>query len=280
MTRDWHELSVLIAGCGSIGKRHAKALLDLGVRDLRACDPSERARQGMVGVGSSITLFDSYEAGLAGRPDAVLICTPTETHVPMAIAAIEAGCHVLIEKPLSDTTEGVAALSALAQRNSKKVMVALCFRYHEGVLRAYDALRSGRIGRLVCVRALVGEYLPAARPDYRDLAYARRGGVVELMHDLDLALWMADLPVKSVQSLCGNYSDIGIQAPDMAAFLIDFEGLCAANVHLDFFEQPRRRRLELMGTDGVIVLEFAQWERCTLDISDDADVGRTVPGPG
>lgn len=261
-------MSVLIAGAGSIGKRHARALLDLGVRDLRVCDPRPQACAEIAAGASSAKLFDSYEAGLKGRPDAVLICTPTEMHVPMAIAAIEAGCHAFIEKPLSNSCEGVEELSLLAHSNNRKVMVGLCFRYHEGVLRAHEVLRSGRMGRLVCVRALVGEYLPDVRPDYRDVDYARHGGAFELMHDLDLALWMAGSPVKKVHAIFGAYGGIGIQAPDMVELLIDFEDPCAASVHLDFFQRPRRRQLELMCTNGVIVLEFARWDRCTLSTCD------------
>jgi predicted dehydrogenase len=59
-------------------------------------------------------LYDSYEAGLADHPAAVLVCTPTWLHLPMAEQAIRAGCHVLIEKPLAPSPDGVAALAALA----------------------------------------------------------------------------------------------------------------------------------------------------------------------
>ena len=136
------------------------------------------------------------------------------------------------------------------------------------VLKMYSALRSGCVGRLVCIRALVGEHLPDARPDYRNLQCAKHGGVFELMHDLDLAIWMANSPVKRVYGVHGNYGGIGIEAPDLAEFLIEFEGPCVATVHLDFFQRPHRRQLELICTEGVIVLEFARWDQCTLSIYD------------
>jgi len=266
MVSQWQDLSVLIVGCGSIGKRHARVLASLGVKDIRACDPIPEQRETLRAQVPGARLYDSFEAGLADHPDTVLIGTPPELHIPQAVQAIRAGCHVLSEKPLSDSTDGVDDLIALAAAEHKKVMVAHCFRYHEGLLKAKQMLDAGHVGRLVSVRAMVGEHLPDVRPDYRNLFSAQHGGAFDLMHDIDLALWYAGLPVRQVYALSGSYSDIGIIAPDVAEILIGFEGRCLASVHLDFFQRPRRRQIELMGTGGVIIVEFARWDRCTVSI--------------
>ena len=113
---------------------------------------------------------------------------------------------------------------------------------------------------------MVGEHLPDVRPDYRSLFSAQHSGAFDLMHDIDLALWYAGLPVRQVYALSGSYSDIGIIAPDVAEILIGFDGPCLATVHLDFFQRPRRRQIELIGTDGVVLVEFARWDRCTVSI--------------
>jgi predicted dehydrogenase len=262
--KDWREVSVLIAGCGSIGRRHARVLAGLGVADLRACDPLPAPRAALLAETPSVRLYESYEAGLADRPEAVFICTPTREHVPMAMTALRAGCHVLCEKPLSDTTQGLDELAALARETGRQVMVALCFRYHDGLLRAKRYLEAGRIGRLVSLRALMGEHLPEVRPDYRSLFSARYSGVFDLIHEIDLAIWYAGQPVRAVHCLSGTYSDIGIEAPDLAEILIGFEDRRLASIHLDFFQRPRRRQTELIGTEGVILIEFAPWDRCTV----------------
>ncbi len=262
----WNDLSVLIAGCGSIGKRHARVLQSLGVRDVRACDINSEARKFMAEQTPSVNLYDSFEAGLDDHPDTVFICTEPILHIPMADEAIRAGCHVMCEKPLSDSDKGIDDLIKLAGQTRKKVMVGLCFRYHEGILKACNYLHTGKIGRIVSIRALMGEHLPEARPDYRDLFSSKYNGAFDLMHDLDLVLWIADYPVKKVCCLFGNYSDIGIQAPDLVELLIDFEKHCAASVHLDFFQRPRRRQLELICTEGMIIVEFARWDVCTVSI--------------
>lgn len=272
MVKAWNELSVLVVGCGSIGKRHARVLQSLGVADIRACDPIAEQRQLFSAESPSVRMYDSYDAGLRDRPDTVLICTPPAMHIPMARQAIQAGCHALLEKPLSDTLDGIDELEALAVGANKKVMVALCFRYHEGLTRAKQCVDAGHIGRVVSIRALMGEHLPDIRSDYRSLYLAQYNGAFELMHDLDLAIWFAGQAVKKVHCVHGTYSDIGIQSPDVVEFLLDFEDRCVATVHLDFFQRPRRRQLELIGTKGVVTVEFAKWDHCTISLYD-ADRG-------
>ena len=266
MVEAWQQLSILIAGCGSIGKRHVRVLNSLGVLDIRACDPLPKQRQSLLTESPGVKMYESYEAGLAGRPDTVLICTPPALHIPMAVQAIQAGCHVLLEKPLSDSLQGIDDLVSRAEAARKKVMVALCFRYHEGLLKAKRYLDANYIGRLVSVRALMGEYLPEVRPDYRQLFSATAGGAFDLTHEIDLAVWFTGQPVSRVQALHGNYSDIGIGAPDIAEILIDFEDRCLASIHLDFFQRPRRRQTELIGTEGTIIVEFAHWDHCTISL--------------
>jgi predicted dehydrogenase len=272
MVKDWRDLSVLIVGCGSIGKRHARVLAGLQVQDLRACDPRMEQRASLLAQVPTVKISESYEDGLRGAPDTVLICTPPWLHIPQAKQAIQAGCHVLTEKPLSDSTEGIDDLVVLAERQHKKIMVGLCFRYHAGLVKAKSYLAAGKIGRLISVRALVGEHLPAVRPDYRTLFSAQVGVAFDLIHDIDLAIWYAGQEIRAVRAFCGTYSDIGITAPDLAEVLMKFQDRCLASVHLDFFQRPRRRQIELMGTRGVILVEFARWEQCAVSTYEaDAD---------
>jgi len=264
MKKEWNEISVLLAGCGSIGKRHARVLASLGLTDIRACDPNAGQLNSLIREVPVVKPVSSFDEGLADMPDAVFILTPPKLHVPMAIKAIAAGCHVFSEKPISESMEGIDQLKDLVSLSGKKMMVGLCFRYHKGLLRAKRLLDEGYIGRLVSVRALMGEHLPTVRPDYRDLFSSKYSGAFDLMHDIDLAIWFANRPVKDVKAMYGAYSEIGIEAPDIVEILIGFENRCLASVHLDFFQQPRRRQIELIGTSGVITVEFASWDENEL----------------
>jgi predicted dehydrogenase len=259
-------LSILLVGCGSIGKRHARVLASLGATDIRACDPSADQLRSLLQEVPQVRPRDSFEAGLKDAPDAVFVLTPPKMHVPMILHALDAGCHVFCEKPLSVDLQGVDALDAQIRKTQRKVMIGLCFRYHEGMLKTKRALESGRIGRLVSVRSLMGEHLPEVRPDYRTLFTAKYSGAFDLTHDVDLALWFANQPVARVHAVFGSFSDIGIEAPDIVELLVGFRDRCVATVHLDFFQQPRRRQMELIGTEGVIIVEFASWDSYTLSL--------------
>jgi predicted dehydrogenase len=162
----WKDLSVLIVGCGSIGKRHARVLRQLGVRDLRAWDVNPSHVEALVAETPGVRQHRSYEEGLAARPDCVWVMTPPRVHIPQAIQAIEAGCHIFVEKPLSDSLDGVPELRQALAAHRSRFMVGLCFRYHEGLLRAKRMLDSGEIGRLISIRALMGEHIPDMRADY------------------------------------------------------------------------------------------------------------------
>jgi predicted dehydrogenase len=86
------------------------------------------------------------------------------------------------------------------------------------------------------------------------------------MHDIDLAMWYAGGAVRKVLCLSGNFSDIGIEAPDLVEMLIQFDNRCTAAVHLDLFQKPRRRVTELICTGGVITVDFGSWDRCSVSI--------------
>lgn len=266
--KPWQDVSVLLAGCGSVGRRHARVLTALGVRDIRACDPNAAQLATLVAESPTVRPAGSYEAGLADQPDTVFVLTPPKLHIPMAIAAFDAGASVFSEKPLADTSTDVPLLRERLAATDLAFMVGLCFRFHEGVLAAKAALDSGRIGRLVSLRGFIGEHMPDMRPDYRDLFSARYSGAFDCMHDIDLVVWFAGRDPRSVKAVYGTYSDIGIEAPDVVEILLDFPERTLGTVHLDFFQRPRRRYLELVGTQGQITLEFASWDECTLSIYD------------
>jgi predicted dehydrogenase len=268
VAKEWQDLRVLVVGCGSIGKRHARVLRQIGVKTLYACDPVPAQLEAAAKETRFDATADGFERGLALKPDVVFLCTPPALHVAQATQAITSGCDVFTEKPVSVDLQGLDELERLVMRTKRKLMVGLCFRYHRGLLKARRSLDEGRIGRLVSVRALMGEHLPDVRPDYRELYLATYNGAFELMHDIDLAIWYAGQDVHKVHAVHGTFSDIGIEAPDLVEVLMEFPDRRVASVHLDFFQLPRRRQIELIGTRGTITVEFASWNECTVSVFD------------
>lgn len=263
--KDYSSIRALIVGFGSIGKRHADVLSQMGVSTIACSDTSEVCRKQFAEAFPKAPLFSDYDVALEEfKPDIVFIFTPTKLHLPMARKAVEHGAHVFIEKPLCYSTEGATELDALAKKLNRKIMVGFCFRYHEALLKAKQMLGEGIIGRLISIRSLMGEPFYTIHPEYMDMYYSKYSGTFELVHDIDLAIWFAGQDIKRVEGVYGSFSEMGMDSPDTVEMLIEFENKCVANVHLDFFQTPRRRTIDLIGWDGVMQIEFASWDEAHI----------------
>jgi len=264
------DIPVLIAGCGSIGRRHGRVLSSLGIRSIDICDPSSDQRKAMKSEIAVRGEFENLADALTACPQAVFICTPSSLHIPQAIEALEGGAHVLCEKPLSDSLSGVKELEETIRKTGKKFMVAFCFRYHEGLTLAKRFVDEGRIGSLVSARFRMSENLAEVRPDYKTLFTLKEGGVYDLTHEIDLAFWFCGTQLKRLQRMDGVMSDLGFTAPDIASLSMEFEDRRMAQIYLDYFSVPRTRLTELMGTEGTITVEFARWDSCTVSLYEKA----------
>jgi predicted dehydrogenase len=262
---EWRDRSILLVGCGSIGRRHARVLRSLGVLDLRFYDTDRRKAASLATEVSSSHVERSLEEALDRGPDAVFVLTPPEHHVPLAVEALRSGAHVFCEKPLSTSTQDLPALADAIAASGRRFMVGLCFRFHPGLMRMHRAVvDEGAVGRPLSIRAFVGEHLPTVRPDYRTLFSASSVGVFDLVHDLDLVMWLAGGPPHTVHTLHGSLSDVGISAPDLAEVIMAFPSGAIGSVHLDYFVRPRRRYLEAIGIDGTIRIDFEDWDAYTV----------------
>ncbi|MBQ7096523.1 MAG: Gfo/Idh/MocA family oxidoreductase [Clostridia bacterium] len=258
------DYKVLIAGCGSIGKRHAECLRDIGVKEFVFFDPDpERSRELADLYGR--TTVSSYEEGLKGDCDCVYILSPTKLHIKQAFAAANAGKHIFLEKPLSDSSEGVGELGALVEEKGIVAEVGFCFRFHQGIQKLKNLLDEGKIGKLVSVRAMMGEHFPDVRPDYLSTYYVKYSGAFELVHDLDLAIFLANETPIECDGFFGSYSGLGFESPDTVEMIVKFPS-CLANVHLDFFQSPRTRTMTVLGTQGQMILTFSTWDEYELRI--------------
>ena len=197
-------MKFLIAGLGSIGRRHLRNLVALGERDIllyRTHQSTLPDRE----LAGFITETDLTRA-LAEKPDAVIVANPTACHLDVALPAAVAGCHLLLEKPISDSLDDrVTDLQKVVVSQDLKVLVGFQFRFHPTLMQIHDLIQSEALGRPLSFRAQWGEYLPDWHPweDYRQSYAARKdlgGGVVNtLSHPLDyvrLAVWRSDFPFR------------------------------------------------------------------------------------
>lgn len=126
------KVSVLVVGLGNMGLSHARAYAaNDGFEIAGLCSRGIASRQDIAREFPGVAQYDDYRKALAElRPDAVSINTWPDTHAVYARAALEAGCHVFIEKPLADTVSEAEALAALAKRKNRKIVVGYILRVH------------------------------------------------------------------------------------------------------------------------------------------------------
>ena len=248
-------MKFLIAGLGSIGRRHLRNLLALGERDIILY----RSRLSTLPDDelAGFPVETDLAAALAHRPDAVIVATPTALHLDVAIPAAEAGCHLMIEKPVSHSLERVDDLRSAVTRGGGSVLVGFQFRFHPTLRDAARLLAEGAIGRPVVARAHWGEYLPGwhAWEDYRK-SYAARadlgGGVVlTLCHPLDYLGWLMGAP-ELQWTFTDSVGDLGIDVEDVAEIGLRFPNGGVGSVHLNYLQQPPAHNLEVLGTQGTL----------------------------
>jgi predicted dehydrogenase len=247
--------SVLVAGAGSIGRRHLGNLKKLGVNRLAACDPHPE-RLEYAASEFQAECFPTFESGLEQfRPDAVLVCTPPVHHVDQAMQALRAGAHAFIEKPLSDRMEGIAELREEAARRQAVVQVGYNLRFHPAIQKLKELVDAAAVGKILWAHVEAGSYLPDWRPwqDYRKSYTARRelgGGILlDGSHEIDYVTWLFGTP-REVACMAGRVSQLDVNVEDCATVLLGFPGGPRADVHLDFIQRSYSRYCTLVGPEG------------------------------
>lgn len=249
-------MKFLIVGLGSIGRRHFRNLIALGEKDIvllrnhRATLPDDEL------AGYPVET-DLTEALKKHRPDAVIVANPTSLHLDVAIPAVRAGCHILLEKPVSHSLERSDILQETAGKSGSRILVGFQFRYHPTLNKARELVQAGVIGKVLTAHAHWGEYLPNWHPweDYRQ-SYAARadlggGVIVTLTHALDyLQFILGD--VKSLWSFNGHISPLEIDVEDCAEIGLKFSEGAVGGLHLNYFQRPPVHRLEIVGSGGTL----------------------------
>jgi len=191
-------LRVGVIGTGFVARgAHLPAWKALpGARVTALCDASSEALEAAGEEVPGAARFTDARALLASGVDAVSICTWNAAHYPLALAALEAGVHVLCEKPLGISTAEVRALGAAADARGLVLMAQHPLRFDGPALAARACLREGRVGPVhhARVRALRRNRVPTL-PGFTDIALSGGGAVLDLgVHALDMALWLMDFP--------------------------------------------------------------------------------------
>ena len=260
-----------IVGLGLIAEFHARAieaLADAGARLVACCSRSEEKarsfseRHGCRGY-TSLSEFLAHP-GL----EAVSVCTPSGAHLEPAVAAAQAGRHLIVEKPLEITTERCDRIIAAARRSGVVLAGVFQSRFHDAAQALRRAVAEGRFGRLVLGSAYVKWYRTQEYYDEGGWHGTRAldgGGALinQGIHAVDLLQWFMG-PVESVQAFTATLGHERIEVEDVAVAALRFAGGALGVIEGSTAAFPGfLKRIELSGTGGSVILEeesLKAWE--------------------
>lgn len=258
-------LNVGIVGLGRLGRRHAMTLAKgiPGVQLIAACNPSREALQWAQAELDVAHLYTDFAAFLQHPGlDAVVLASPTTAHPEQFEAALCAGKHVFVEKPLSLDVTTCEALSALAAaRPQQAAMVGFERRFDPDFVRAHEAIARGELGRPFLVRS---QTCDMNDPNGFFVRFSpTSGGIFNdcCVHDIDLARWMLGNPKALKVFASGTialhpglaqHNDV-----DNAMAIVEFEGGARAMLYASrTMPHGHETTLEVIGTEGTMQVGF------------------------
>ena len=256
-------LKIGIAGLGRLGKRHAEqiALRTRGAELVSACSPVA-AELGWARESLGVqTLHEDFAAFVRDpQLDAVVLVTPTSLHADQTIAALEAGKHVFVEKPLALNVEDCERVERVAARRPDLVaMVGFVRRFDPSYARAADDIAAGAIGRPFVVRS---QTCDQNDPDGVFVRFAPTSGGIFMdcsVHDIDLARWLLGKPRATRAFASGTIALHEGLRPlgdvDNGMAIVEFEGGQRAVLYASrTFAHGHDTQTEIIGTAGQLLV--------------------------
>jgi predicted dehydrogenase len=242
-----HSLGVVIVGCGYWGVNYVRIFNELtGVRVVAICDERRGRLQEVGGRFPGASLETSLETALkVNGVHAVVVCTGATTHYDIARRCLEAGKHVLVEKPVATTVDDAEALVSLAAFQGVTLMVGHTFLYNPGVY-------------------VVKDYIDRADIGYVRYLYARRTNLGPIRHDVNAVWDLAPHDISIFNHLLNSepqwVSAIGIRVlgnarEDVGFISLGYPNGIVGNIHVSWADPSKVRELVVVGSEKRIAFD-------------------------
>jgi UDP-N-acetylglucosamine 3-dehydrogenase len=241
-------LRVAVIGVGAMGANHALVLGALPDAELVAVADSDSARLDELSPGRPLRAYEDYRRMLdEERPDAVTIAVPTRLHEEVALACIERGVPLLVEKPLAASVEEGERLRAAAESAGVPLMVGHVERFNPAVRELAQRLRDGAIGRVYQVRTRrVGPFYPRER----DVGVAYDLAT----HDIDVLRMLLGCEVEQVHAEAVR--GVRTEYEDAIVGLLRFEDGTIAVLEANWLSPVKLRELSVFGEQGMCAVDY------------------------
>ena len=253
---------IVVVGLGSIGRRHARLLAARGDVAVEWCETSPEALTlARKDCGEPAAIHKLFSEAIASRPAMMVIATPHTAHATQSIAALEAGIHVLCEKPLSDTLADGRAMVDAAAKARAVFTVGFHLHFHPAVKRMCELVRGGELGSIHHVHALVGTYgtLQNSKSNYQKTLFGAL--FMDYAHQPDLFHHILGRVPHGVYAAGGQGGSLPLQSnPNFAAIVCDYSDALITTIHLNYLQSPDRHEYEIIGDRGWISVDMFRGE--------------------
>ena len=249
-------MQLLIIGTGSIGERHLRNFLRIEGTTCSIAEVSEETRERVASQYPVKAAYTDYRDADLSDFDGVVICVPANLHVPIARDVVLSGTHVLTEKPLAMSLEGVSELKQL--RDEKGVVASVAFTYRSdpviGDLR--DRIRARSMGAARFITYQAGQNWPMMRKDYPPRYAQSRdtgGGAIpdHLVHVINYLEWIFGPPVEvSARQWKLALPEIGTE--DAGHVALHFPGDVVAHLSICLFQRDTTLALQVVAEEGTM----------------------------
>jgi predicted dehydrogenase len=248
---------VAIVGCGVIGRRRAAAAVGTGDVVLVAVDADEACARALAGEVGGRPATDWRDVVGDAEIDAVVVATPNKHGAEIAAALLEAGKHVLCEKPLGRTAAEAARAVASARSRGRVLKVGFNHRHHPALSRAHELGSAGAIGPLLGIRAVYGH---GGRPGYDrewrgDAELAGGGEMLDQgVHIVDLCRWFLGDFERVFGTVATWYWPVEPLEDNGFAIMRTARGQ-VASLHTSWTQWRNLFRFEVIGRDGYLIVD-------------------------
>jgi predicted dehydrogenase len=279
------DIRVGVLGVGAIAQVvHLPILSQLSGVKLAAIGDADHAKAEAIAARFGVERVYRRDEDLLGADelDAIVICTPSHLHAPQAIAGLEAGKHVLLEKPIALNVAESRRVLAAAEKAGKTLLVAMNNRYRPDTQALKPFVSGGELGEVFLARgAWLNRKVRVVRPTWRHrLETAGGGAIMDIgVQVIDLCLWILDFPaVHSV--FCHTHQGEGMEVEDSAALVIRLDNGAAITLSISWSLVAERDRqyTRFLGTRGSAAIAplavYKEVEHGLLDVTPNVAPGR------
>lgn len=268
----------VVVGAGSIGKRHARLLGERDDIEVEIVEPNAEALAIAREETGDVRSYASFDEMLETKPDMALIATPHTLHCEQTVAALEAGAHVLCEKPMSDNLESAKKMKEAADRTGNILDIGFSQHFNPPLKRLRQLIIDGTLGTVLHLYARIGTYYTLMCSRSRYQACQEGALIFDYAHQPDSFYWMLGQAPKRVYAAAMQAGDLELSSnPNIVSVICEYEPKLMATIHLNYVQYPQRAEYEAVGDKGYVILDLVDG-KIRVGLHDTAEITcETVP---